>query len=200
MSIPAGLLALLRESVGQPLTVELASRVLGMVDSPDQGVDPERFEPIEAHGVVFRIERIRDVLAEIRPLHAQHWAETEKYRSVVGLEASYDQYITSERSGAFVLFTCRERGVLVGYLMLDLFRSRHTSKWQAVEDAFFMTPAVRKGFRAVAFLRYALGCLTDLQFRQAVFTSKPTKDIGVLLRRVGFVKVADAYSINLGAD
>jgi L-amino acid N-acyltransferase YncA len=135
------------------------------------------------------------VIDEIRPLHAEHWAETEEYRWVVGMEVDYDQYVAAERQGQFALFTCRENGKMVGYVMMDIYRSRHTSRPQGTEDGLYLHPSARKGSRAVAFLRYVLSRLAAMGVRPVVLTSKVAHDIGALYRRLGGKRVAEVYVV-----
>jgi hypothetical protein len=198
MSAPAGLVSLLRESIGKPLTVELAAMLCSAADtSRDRSIDPARFEPRRAHGCVFQVERMRDALDEIRPFHMEHFRETEAYKGV-DFAINYAAYLAGERAGSFVLFTCRdEAGALLGYLMIDIYRCRHTSLMQATEDALYLRPGERKGYRASALIGYALKCLGAIGVRHAIFTSKVGRDIGALFRRAGGVLVAGVYLINL---
>lgn len=198
MSAPVGLVALLRESIGKPLTVELAAMLCAQADtSRDRSIDPAQFEPRHAGGCVFQVERMRDVIDEIRPFHMEHFRETERYKGV-DCTVNYAAYLADERAGSFVLFTCRdESGALLGYLMMDIYRCRHTSLMQATEDALYLRLEARKGYRASSLVGYALRCLGTIGVRHAVMTSKVGQDIGALYRRAGGVLVAGVYLINL---
>jgi len=195
------LLSLLRESIGNPLTVELAAQICAAAAPPPskQAIDPASHPAGSFSGVTFHVERMADVIEEIQPLHREHWVETEEYRWVVGLDVDYDQYVAAERQGRFVLFTCRDNGRMVGYLMMYLFQSAHMSRRQANEDALFFTKSARVGLRALAFVRFALARLEAMGVEHVIFTSKLARDSGVLYRRLKFRHVADLYALNLGA-
>jgi len=202
MSAPAELVTLLRESIGSPLTVDLAAMICAQADAGrDRSISPERFSPVVgSDGCTFQVERMRDCLSEIRPFHMDHFRETEGYKGV-DCAVNYAAYLAAERSGSFVLFTCRDRaGALLGYLMMDIYRCRHTSLMQATEDALYLRKSARKGYRATSLLRYARACLGAMGVRHAIFTSKVGRDIGALLRRAGGTLVAGVYVINLPGD
>ena len=83
---------------------------------------------------------------------------------------------------------------------MDIYTSRHSSVPQATEDALYLRPDARKGCRASALVRYAMERLSAMGVRQAVFTSKKTRDIGRFLQRAGCVPVADVYVAQLGTQ
>jgi hypothetical protein len=201
-TVPPNLLALLRESIGKTMNVELAARICAASASAGEyrGVDSADYPPQECQGVVFHVERMADVHDEVAPLIRMNWEETERYRWVVGLEVDYDQYVAAEKRGRFVLFTCREHGEMVGYVMMDIYRNRHTSRTHASEDALYLHPKARRGMRGVFFVRYVLRSLASMGVVQAAFMSKVCADIGAVYRRVGGERVADMYVMNTGGE
>lgn len=153
------------------------------------------------NNLVFQVERLVDILPEVRELWAQHWRETEGYRDEQGYDPDEVQYLRIEDMGMFLEFTARTpEGRLVGHLGYILHKSRHTRKLNAVEDYFYLHPEARKGLNAVKFLRYAIEALTKRGCCQIGMSSKLTNDIEPLLKRVGFDYVAKFFTMNVAAN
>lgn len=145
----------------------------------------------------FQVERIQDIVEEIKELHREHFVETEVPYKGESFNPDYNQFCDLERAGSFVLFTIRDGLKLVGNLGFVLHISRHTSRPSAYEDFYFVLPEYRRGFLAIRFLRYAVRVLAESGYEEIGMSSKLTanKDIEPILTRVGFRPVAKFYHI-----
>ena len=148
----------------------------------------------EYSGFVFHVERIADLLDEIKPLHMAHWNETEGYRHATPLNADYDTFMAHERAGSYILFTARKEGALVGNCAMYLSRSTHTQTMLATEDTLFFLPSVRGGFTALRFQKYIERVLRALGVKEVRVSVKTINNANVLLERMGFTKVSVQYS------
>lgn len=196
MSAPNSLIELLRANIGKPLTSDLAADICCTVE-PKRAAPipaPEWFGGAATGPVSFQVERMADVVEEIRALHAAHWEETEQYRADVGLDVDYDQYIAVENAGAFLLVTARCDGELAGYFMFVLHTSRHSSKYVAAEDAFYLQPAFRRGFTFLRMLRFAEACLMRIGVKQITCSVKLTCDISPVMERAGYYHCAKLFT------
>jgi len=145
-------------------------------------------------GLLFRAERMRDVLAELHPLHQAHWLETEKHRHGLPLAPDYDAMLADERAGRLVQFTARdERHELVGNLRMYLGVSRHSGTKFATEDTLYLAPKARGGFTALALMRFAERALLSIGVREIRADSKLVNNAGALMRRMGYEPVATQY-------
>lgn len=193
----------LASCLGQVLTPEVASSIIcAVLGEADRSVDPEQFEPVRHGPYTLRVERFRDILAELHPLHLVHWQETERYRHAIDFTPDYDAAVYSERCGELVQFTARADGALVGHLRLYLGQSRHTSTLFAHEDTLFVTSEHRHGLLGLQLLRYAEEVVVrgGLRVREMRYDAKLVErdgkmvdGSGPLARRLGFRPVATLY-------
>jgi len=174
--------------LGQQLLPEVAAAIEAEVFyQPDRSVDPARFEPVEHSGYVIRVERFRDIVEELKPLHAAHYVETEIHRAGVPLNPDYEGAIARERAGRAVQFTVRKDGELVGHLLMYLLLSTHTQTPVAEEDTLFLREDHRGGFLVMKLLRYAETVLVQLQGNLMIrANSKLANRADVLMKRMQY--------------
>lgn len=185
------LIELLREHIGKTLTPELAEQVVLLSLPQPSPIDLSQFEVHEFDGLTFGPERMADVVGEMRPLHAQHWLETETYRHGFELDFDYDEACAAEARGQYFLITARDQsGRLVGNCGCRLFNSTHTKTRVAREDTFFLIPEARRGRRAVELFRYAERCLLALGAQEVRVTVKLGNGVAKLWERLGYVRAA----------
>ncbi|WP_157900201.1 hypothetical protein [Rhodoferax koreensis] len=183
---------LLAQHAGQALTREVAVDLINAI-FPDRSIDPARFAPVEYRGLVFQVERFRDIETEIHALHAMHWAETERYRDAMAMVPDYEGFKEKERDGGLIQFTARADGALVGNIRMYLFRSMHTQQLAAKEDTFFLLAAHRSGFTAIRFWQHMENVLRALGVKEITTDSKVTNKVGRLNEYLGYAHVADVY-------
>lgn len=186
-----GLLELLREHIGQTLTPELAQDIALLSLPRPTPIDLAQFAVHEYDGLTFAPERMADIVEEMRPLHAEHWLETEKYRHGFELDFDYEEACYAESMGRYLLITARDQsGRLVGNCGCRLFNSTHTKTRVAREDTFFLIPEARRGRRAVELFRYAERCLLALGAQEVRVTVKLGNGVAKLWERLGYVRAA----------
>lgn len=208
MSVQSSLIELLRANIGRPLTADLAADICMMVHGrrPRALPAPAEFGEAQYTGseeigpIVFRVERVVDVLPEILKLWRDHWSETEGYREGVGFNPDAEQYIAIDRAGGFLLVTARVGLELVGYFMVVLHTSRHSSQFVGGEDAFYLVPRCRRGFALVKMLDFTLECLRLCGARQLTLSEKLTNLIGPVLKRAGMTHCGNLWTIVLEGD
>lgn len=192
--------AALAGKLGSVLTPELAAEVLcAAFDRDDHALDPSSFPPRQHAGLRFAVESFRDILPELEPLHAAHFAETERHLDGVALAPDYDYMAERERLGQLLQFTARADGKLVGNLRMYLYKSLHTGQPCAREDTFYLSQDHRKGYAAVAFVRYAKDMLAQAGVRELYASAKVVNAASRVLERVGFRHVANEMFMPLTA-
>ncbi len=197
-------LATFREALGSKLgeviTPELAAWLEdNAFDRFDLSHDPVKFGQKEYRGLTFRVERFRDIEAEIHPLHQQHWQETEAHRHGIAMNPNYEAFKTSERAGQLIQFTARDAaGQLVGNIRMYLFSNLHTQTLAAKEDTFFVTPTHRHGFTAIRFWQFMEDCLAAIGVREITTDSKVINQVGRLNEYLGYTHIAQVFHKRLG--
>ncbi len=181
--------------LGQVVTPEMAAAIeVEAFSTPDRSLDPSRFAPIVHGDYRIGVESFRLALAELEPLHAAHWLETERHRHGIPLQPDYDALFARDRAGRLVQFTCRNRdGEIAGHLRMYLGQSTHTSTLVAEEDTLYMRPQDRGTFAPMAMLRYAEAVLIELGAREIRANSKTVNNADVLMRRLGYQHVAHQF-------
>lgn len=155
------------------------------------------FPPIIKGEVAIGIEKISNISEEIRPLHAQHYQETETLYLDDPFDPDYERYAQQEELGQYVQFTVRIDWKLVAYLQYYVYRDLHTQGvYQAREDAIFVTKEHRGKGIAPMILAYAEHVLPELGCTYVGMSSKGPAggpDIGPFLEKNGYRPVATFF-------
>lgn len=174
---------------GQVLTPEL---IHGLVVS-SQSVPPldktiaysGQILPSEVQGITYQVERLADILDEVRHHHQMQWDEVEGVREE--LNPNYAFMMQAEKDGRYVMFTARRDGKLIGNTSCYIYDSLHTSKRAAKEDTMYVIPEERKGMMAVRFFKYCEDALVALGVQEIQVQVKTTNKAHKLWERQGYV-------------
>lgn len=188
---------LLGQHIGKQLTPELAALLtsqayLACYPGP---VDISAVVPREVGRYHIACERMADVVDEIKPLHAEHWAETETHRHGERLNPDYARFMDYERMGRFLLVTVREKdsGHMVGNYAAYLNYSTHTQKLSATEDTLFLSRAHRRGRLGVELIRFSEYAMATVGVHELRVTVKLVNTVGPMLERMGYQPVETGY-------
>ncbi len=178
----------LQNNLGNVITNELVYGILAAIQNEERSnaINIQDIPAIEYADHLIQVERIEDVLHELKPVHSAHWQETERYRHGIALNPDYNYMINAERSGRFMLFTVRNQSGVVGNCMMYLSRSTHTQRWVAEEDTIFILPEYRKGRLGVRLIRYVEDVLRNMGVTEIRVTVKTVNDVGRLLSHLGY--------------
>jgi hypothetical protein len=181
--------------LGKELTPEVAVAIeMAATDTADKSFGPEQFVPQSYRGITFQVESFRKIIDELHALHEAHFAETEKHLEGFALKPDYPYLFERERMGTMIQFTARDGAKLAGNLRMYISRSTHTGTLVAEEDTFFLLPEYRKGFAALAFLRWVEQCLVDvIGVREIRANSKVVNKAHRLMDYRGYRHVANQY-------
>lgn len=180
--------AILVKYKGQTLD---AATIIAIVNEacavPDLRVPIAHIAPAELRGFVFAVERYADCLEELKPLHAAHWQETEKYRHGLALNPDYDGFLRMEMAGSLLLFTIRRDGELVGQTTMKTYTSMHSQTKVANEDSLFLREDCRGNpFVMLSFIRYVIEALESVGVVEIRVSSKLVNKADKLMVRAGF--------------
>ena len=184
---------LLAKRAGETITQELAGALVREA-FPDKSIDLSQFQPAQCGRLVFHVERLAGIVAELHPLHELQWLETEKYRHGQGLNLDYAYFIEAEHDGRLLQFTARAAGRLVGNMRMYLYRDLHTGHLAAKEDTMYLMPDYRAGRNSLRFLQYLERGLQTAGVRQITTDSKVSNpSVARLNEYMGFALVANQY-------
>lgn len=161
------------------------------------GFEPKVVDTGDKGEVVIGLERLAYMVEDIHPLHKEHFAETETLYLDDKMLPDYTRYAELEERKQFVVFTVRSQNRMIGYLQYYVFRSLHVAnKYEAREDAFFLTPGFRGAGLARPLLNFAEDALKQLGCKYVGMSSKAPAggpDIGGFLHTEGYKPVALFY-------
>lgn len=164
------------------------------VGGVEVGLDDPRQHSF-GQGYVGRLASIEDNLQAILALGQEHFSEVEEPRDNSALFApNYADYIRRQKAGNLVNFMLFFNEVPVGYMMMEIGKSRIHGKLIAQEDIFFIAKEHRRGFLGFQFMRYAHSVLHDLGVHEVSAGFKTTKNLGMLYKRAGFTHAAEFYT------
>jgi GNAT superfamily N-acetyltransferase len=187
----------LKSNIGKVLTPEIAALIAMASEWVQVLVSPDALDQIrpEIRGeFVFACERMEDILEEIKPLHAAHWAETEEYRHGLEFNPNYEKFIRFERAGRAIVFTLRNAGKLVGHFSVYVSESMHTQTLMAREDALYLLPEARKGRTSARLIAYAESGLRQLGVKEIDVSVKVINRAGRFFRMLGYKHVEDGLN------
>lgn len=191
------LFAFLEANLGKKLTKGLGLQIMRVASMLDPLISAENMEqilPEEHEGFVFAVERMEEILSELKLLHQEHWKETEGYRAEIPLNPDYMELIRHEHAGRFIVFTLRCDGRLVGNFSLFIAKSHQTQTLVASEDTLYVAPEARGTGAAKGLMEYSEKALHKLGVNQITASVKLVNNAGAFLQRMGYSHVADGYS------
>ncbi len=156
--------------------------------------DIARIKPWGSDECAFAVERIENIVEEIKPLHRAHWDETEEHRHGLPFNPDYATFIRYEQAGRYILFTLRSHGRLLGNCAMYLDMSAHTQTLIATEDTLYLLPEARKGRRAVWFVKYIEDSLRDLGIKEICITVKTVNKAGRFFLMNGYRHVENGLT------
>jgi|SRR6185437_6800643 len=191
------LLKLLKANIGAQLTADLAADIYIMAGYLSTLIQPsviKRIPPTEWQDYTFHVELMEKIVDEMRPLHLEHWKETEAHRHGLNFNPDYATFIRYERAGRYVLFTLRKEGKLLGNCAMYLSESAHTKSILATEDTLFILAEARRGRLAGRFIEYCEDALKSLGVREINVSVKTVNKAGRFFRMLGYKHVEDGLN------
>lgn len=154
----------------------------------------DRIKPEQYGEFTFAHEKLEDILDEMKPLHLQHWAETEKHRHGITFNPDYETFFRYERAGRAVVFTLRKNGLLFGNFSLYLTQSKHTQQIIATEDTLFLVPEARKGRTAMRLVAYGEKVLQKIGVTEISMSAKLVNRADRFFELIGYKPVESRFS------
>lgn len=129
-------------------------------------------------------------------LWAEHYAEflpAHEARMPMGPDLTVYEALAS--SGALLVMTARQAGLLVGYCIVMCRRHIHYSALCGFEDSYFVTKESRKGMVGYKLFKATLAALKRRGVVRAYFMTKEFNSVASLFERLGMSKIDSVYAI-----
>jgi GNAT superfamily N-acetyltransferase len=150
------------------------------------------------------LELKRESFAAVReamPLIEQHWREVAYYPDLMRPDIDTALYEALEEKGALYVLGARDGGEPVGYFVAFIARHPHHRRLKhAVDDVYFLRPSHRDPINGVRLLKRAEEDLREQGCQLMALRSSHRRDLGPLLRRLGYAPFETAYIKRLDQD
>lgn len=139
--------------------------------------------------ITFQKELVYEVVGEVDGLLQLHYQELTLNKDRVKLNPRWDHYAALEQVNAFLIFTARDSGKLIGYSAF--FVNRHMHYGDLVicsNDVLFLHPDHRTGRTGIKLIRY---CEEQAQARfkknfSLTWHAKAGTTLAAILKRMGY--------------
>lgn len=145
--------------------------------------------------MVFKREKISDIIDDILPLLKKHHAEISDDADIA-FDPNFELYKLIEDLGNIAMFTVRDKGELIGYNSFFInFNLHFRSSFQAVQDVIYIDKD-RRGFGR-SFIDWCNIELKKIGIQKVHYFVKKKYEFGPLLERSGFNLSEHVYSKRL---
>lgn len=141
--------------------------------------------------MIFSRENAIDVMADMVPLIIKHHYEVSRFKDLT-LKPNLDLYVKCDEAGILRIFTARDKGDLVGYLICYIRPSLHFQTQDAVQDALYFAPSHR-GHTSLKFLKW---CEEQIKNEGVDFIYQHVNvdhDFSPILKRWGYEHLDSVY-------
>jgi len=143
--------------------------------------------------IVFRRASLAEAKKDILPLLQMEWEEA-GLGFGFGIDPDWKQYVSMEDSGMLYVFTARDEGKLVGYIVFLMTPSlHHRGLKNATMDLFYILPEYRKGLLAMKLLKFAEGHLRHDFCKIILLSCFDGSRVGDLYDRLGYRAIETSF-------
>ncbi len=138
------------------------------------------------------------LMEEAMPMAAAHFQEVDPFSDKA---QTLDPSTYLNVSRLVRIFTARENGLLVGYAVFTIGKHQHyENSLQAQQDVFYLSPAARRGWNGVKFVRWCGEQLRDegaevVYQHSSLIDSKGAKAFAVILKRIGYEPIQTLHAL-----
>ena len=144
--------------------------------------------------VAFQVERVTDILDEVKPLLEMHWREIALYQDQFPLNPDYEKYKSLDAAGVVHIVTARIGGELIGYYISFIMPHMHYRDCiVAMNDILFLKKEYRQGRTGMKLIAFAEQDLKRTGVKRIMMHVKTTHDFGQLLERMGFTNTERTF-------
>jgi GNAT superfamily N-acetyltransferase len=143
--------------------------------------EPRRSSP----SIAYQVETLSQVRNDILPLIERHYQEIAQFKDAQKLDPDWDDYAALERNGKLWVLTARDRGVLIGYFVMVVSRSRHyRTLLMASEDIHYLLPEYRRGLTGYRLIAKTVAAMKERGVGLTLLRTKAGQSHAVLFERL----------------
>lgn len=136
--------------------------------------------------ISFQIEDYTVVEPELQAIYPEHYEELTVSKNFP-LDPDYERYRKMSQMGILKLYTCRDDGVLIGYVVMIVGPGLHYKTCMvAHEDLYYLKKDYRKGRLGIKMFQYVEEELKKLGIDRVVMGTKVYSDNSRLLEYLGY--------------
>lgn len=145
------------------------------------------------------VERLSDVLEELKPMFPEHFKELALNQDKVPLDPQYGVYLARENIGEVLFVALREAGEIVGYFVGFIAPGLHYQTCLTLTmDIFWVRPDKRGKGAGIQLFRFVEHEARSRGVQRMFVGSKLHKDASWLFEHLGYQEVERYYSAWLG--
>ena len=146
-------------------------------------------------------EKMSDCIDEMIPLLQDHYSEIARNQDFVELDPNYDQYQLLDESDMLHVFTARDGGKLIGYVVTFLVPNLHykTTNFGLV-DILFLKKEYRGRMVGYKMIKSAEESLKTIGVQVLQVGMKLAHDFGPMLERMGYTEIERTFEKVLRRD
>lgn len=145
--------------------------------------------------IVFAREPLESVWNEMMVNARKHWDETQMAKNGETFAPSFDRY--ARYGDAYIVFTVRDEGKLVGHCGMYITQSMHTQELLATEDTWYLLPEYRKGRNAINFYKHVEKEIAAMGAAKCTMTAAPYNGACRIMEYLGYTLDCYKYSKRL---
>ena len=135
----------------------------------------------------FKRELIYEIIHEVDDLLALHYEELTLNKDKIKLKPMWPRYAALEAADAFVVFTAREEGKLIGYSAFFVNRHLHYEDTVlASNDVLFLHPDHRLGMTGIRLIKFSEKELSTVGAHKVTWHAKHNTHLIPILTRLGY--------------
>lgn len=140
--------------------------------------------------ITFQVERVTDILGEVKPLIEAHWEEIALYKDQFPLNPDYEKYKAMDAAGALHAVTARTADdELIGYYISFIMPHLHYQDCIiAMNDILFLREDYRHGRVGMKMIGFAEQELRKLGVHRMMMHVKVQHDFSPMLLRMGYTE------------
>ena len=143
--------------------------------------------------ITYTEEKFGDFLEELKPLLPDHYDELSVSKSYP-LSPDFSLYLMLQDKGNLICVTCRDDGVLVGYIIFIVQPHLHyTTCLTAIDDVYFVKKEYRTGRTGLRLFQKAEDVLKAHGVQRIIISCKVHLDHSNLFEYMGYKNIEKVY-------
>lgn len=144
--------------------------------------------------ITFKEERVVDFLNDSQELLVEHWMEIANHKDERPLDPDFQKYVQLNDLGVLHLFTARDEGKLVGYIVFIVNQHAHYKSWKyAVSDVYYVSKEHRNKGTGFFLFTEAEMWLKDMGVNAITVQEKINFPHKGMFEHIGFKHVENLY-------